>query len=450
MLDINLLRNDLPAVVEALKERGVTLSAEAFRHLEDQRKNLQIETEQLQARRNRIARKIGQRKAQGEDASDLMAESKQIPQKLSELSTQLTKVQDKLHHLLSELPNLAHESVPVGENEQSNIEIRRWVPGEPADAQIEPPKFHFEVKDHVTLGEQFGLNFAAARKLSGARFMVLNGQLSRLHRALTQFMLDIQTQAHGYEECYTPYIVNSASLFGTGQLPKFKDDMFWVTKGGEDHTDEADSEPQQDDLYLISTSEITLTGMFRDEIIAKERLPLKFTAHTPCFRSEAGSGGRDTRGIIRQHQFDKVEMVQIVHPDDSYEALEEMAGHAETILQKLELPYRVVTLCTGDMGFSAAKTYDLEVWVPSQQTWREISSVSNCEGFQARRLQARFRPEKGRPQYVHTLNGSGLAVGRALVAVLENYQQADGSVLIPKALQPFMGGQTVLEPGKPK
>src|SRR5690625_1688678 len=351
MLDINLLRNDLPAVVEALKERGVTLSAEAFRHLEDQRKNLQIETEQLQARRNRIARKIGQRKAQGEDASDLMAESKQIPQKLSELSTQLTKVQDKLHHLLSELPNLAHESVPVGENEQSNIEIRRWVPGEPADAQIEPPKFHFEVKDHVTLGEQFGLNFAAARKLSGARFMVLNGQLSRLHRALTQFMLDIQTQAHGYEECYTPYIVNSASLFGTGQLPKFKDDMFWVTKGGEDHTDE----PQEGDeeLYLISTSEITLTGMFRDEIIEENALPLKFTAHTPCFRSEAGSGGRDTRGIIRQHQFDKVEMVQIVHPDYSYNALEEMVRHAEAILQRLGLPYRVVTLCTGDMGFAA-------------------------------------------------------------------------------------------------
>lgn len=446
MLDINLLRNDLDTVVKGLKARGVAFDEQKFQQLEEQRKKLQVETEQLQARRNSIAREIGQKKSKGEDATDLLAESKAIPTQLNELSTQLGQVQDTLRTLLSELPNLANESVPVGNDEEDNVEVRRWLPGTGFVQEQLPAALDFDIQDHVSLGERLGLNFPAARKLSGSRFMVLNGPLARLHRALTQFMLEVQTDEHGYEECYTPYIVNSASLFGTGQLPKFKDDMFWVTKGGSHHTDEVEEDEGNDELYLISTSEITLTGMFRDEIIARDRLPLKFTAHTPCFRSEAGSGGRDTRGIIRQHQFDKVEMVQIVHPDDSYEALEEMAGHAETILQKLELPYRVVTLCTGDMGFSAAKTYDLEVWVPSQQTWREISSVSNCEAFQARRLQARFRPEKGRPQYVHTLNGSGLAVGRALVAVLENYQQADGSIRIPTALQPYMGGQTVLEP----
>lgn len=446
MLDINLLRNDLDTVVKGLKARGVAFDEQKFQQLEEQRKKLQVETEQLQARRNSIAREIGQKKSKGEDATDLLAESKALPTQLNELSTQLGQVQDTLRTLLSELPNLANESVPVGNDEEDNVEVRRWLPGTGFVQEQLPAALDFDIQDHVSLGERLGLNFPAARKLSGSRFMVLNGPLARLHRALTQFMLEVQTDEHGYEECYTPYIVNSASLFGTGQLPKFKDDMFWVTKGGSHHTDEVEEDEGNDELYLISTSEITLTGMFRDEIIARDRLPLKFTAHTPCFRSEAGSGGRDTRGIIRQHQFDKVEMVQIVHPDDSYEALEEMAGHAETILQKLELPYRVVTLCTGDMGFSAAKTYDLEVWVPSQQTWREISSVSNCEAFQARRLQARFRPEKGRPQYVHTLNGSGLAVGRALVAVLENYQQADGSIRIPTALQPYMGGQTVLEP----
>ena len=446
MLDINLLRNDLDTVVKGLKARGVAFDEQKFQQLEEQRKKLQVETEQLQARRNSIAREIGQKKSKGEDATDLLAESKALPTQLNELSTQLGQVQDTLRTLLSELPNLANESVPVGNDEEDNVEVRRWLPGTGFVQEQLPAALDFDIQDHVSLGERLGLNFPAARKLSGSRFMVLNGPLARLHRALTQFMLEVQTGEHGYEECYTPYIVNSASLFGTGQLPKFKDDMFWVTKGGSHHTDEVEEDEGNDELYLISTSEITLTGMFRDEIIARDRLPLKFTAHTPCFRSEAGSGGRDTRGIIRQHQFDKVEMVQIVHPDDSYEALEEMAGHAETILQKLELPYRVVTLCTGDMGFSAAKTYDLEVWVPSQQTWREISSVSNCEAFQARRLQARFRPEKGRPQYVHTLNGSGLAVGRALVAVLENYQQADGSIRIPTALQPYMGGQTVLEP----
>lgn len=441
MLDINQLRNDLPTVIQGLKSRGVNLDPATFEQLETQRKKLQVETEQLQARRNSIAREIGQRKAKGEDADDLLAESKALPQQLQKQAQLLQRIQEQLHTMLSELPNLPHSSVPVGLDEEDNVELRRWVPGAVGE-RPEPPQFDFEVQDHVSLGEPLGLNFEAARKLSGARFMVLNGGMARLHRALTQFMLDIQTQEHGYEECYTPYIVNSAALFGTGQLPKFKDDMFWVTKGGTDHTDEA---PQDDDLYLISTSEITLTGMFREEIIPQDHLPLRFTAHTPCFRSEAGSGGRDTRGIIRQHQFDKVEMVQIVHPDDSYAALEQMVGHAEAVLQRLELPYRVVTLCTGDMGFSAAKTYDIEVWVPSQHNWREISSVSNCEAFQARRLQARFRPQvKGRPQYVHTLNGSGLAVGRALVAVLENYQQADGSIRIPKALQPYMGGLSLL------
>lgn len=445
MLDINLLRRDLPTVVQGLKDRGIALDPAQFERLEEQRKSLQVQTEQLQARRNSIAREIGQRKSQGEDASDLMAESKQIPAQLQALSAELDQVQKELHSLLSELPNLAHESVPVGAGEEDNVEIRRWLP-DGQDAAAEPAAFDFEVQDHVSLGERLGLDFPAARKLSGARFMVLKGQLARLHRALTQFMLDVQTREHGYEECYTPYIVNSASLFGTGQLPKFKDDMFWVTKGGADHTDEPEQE-QDDELYLISTSEITLTGMFRDEILEKSQLPQRLTAHTPCFRSEAGSGGRDTRGIIRQHQFDKVEMVQIVHPEQSYDALEQMVGHAEHVLQRLGLPYRVVTLCTGDMGFSAAKTYDIEVWIPSQNTWREISSVSNCEAFQARRLQARFRPEKkGRPQYVHTLNGSGLAVGRALVAVLENYQQADGSVRVPEALQPYMGGCEVLTP----
>lgn len=445
MLDINLLRNDLPTVIQGLADRGIALDPAKFETLEEQRKTLQVQTEQLQARRNSIAREIGQRKAKGEDASDLMAESKQIPEQLNALSTELNQVQKALRTLLSELPNLAHESVPVGSNEEDNIEVRRWVPGiEGAEAL--PADFDFEVQDHVSLGERLGLDFEAARKLSGARFMVLKGQLARLHRALTQYMLDVQSQEHGYEECYTPYIVNSASLFGTGQLPKFKEDMFWVTKGGTDHTDEPEDEVN-DDLYLISTSEITLTGMFREEILEKNQLPQRFTAHTPCFRSEAGSGGRDTRGIIRQHQFDKVELVQIVHPDESYEALEQMVSHAETILQRLGLPYRVVTLCTGDMGFSAAKTYDIEVWVPSQNTWREISSISNCESFQARRLQARFRPEKkGRPQYVHTLNGSGLAVGRALVAVMENYQQADGSIRVPEVLQPYMGGIQELRP----
>lgn len=440
MLDINLLRKDLPTVVSALATRGLDFDTQRFEALEQQRKSLQVETETLQARRNAVSKQIGQLKAKGEDASELMAESQQIPGRLQEVAQQLAEIQHELQSWLAEIPNLPHSSVPVGESEEHNVEVSRWVP-DATDPQADPAPLGFEPLDHVALGERIGLDFESARKLSGSRFMMLRGDLARLHRALAQFMLDEQTQRNGYTECYTPYIVNSSTLFGTGQLPKFKADMFWVTKGGDDHSEDE----QHEDLYLISTSEITLTGSVRDEILNPAELPIKLTAHTPCFRSEAGSGGRDTRGIIRQHQFDKVEMVQIVHPDHSYEALESMREHAEGILRKLKLPYRVVSLCTGDMGFSAAKTYDLEVWLPAQNTWREISSVSNCEAFQARRLQARYRPEKGRPEYVHTLNGSGLAVGRALVAVLENYQQEDGSVAVPEALQPYLGGQTVLK-----
>ena len=442
MLDINSLRRNLDGVVAALATRGVQFDTERFNTLESQRKAIQVETETLQARRNALSKLIGQRRAKGEDASQEMQESKAIPQKLHELEAQLGQIQTEIHDWLSGLPNTPHASVPVGDSEEQNVEVRRWVPGNNAMDAI-PQPFDFEVKDHVAIGEGIGLDFDAARKLSGARFMVLRGQIAKLHRALAQYMLDVQTEEHGYTECYTPYIVNSSTLYGTGQLPKFKDDMFSVTKGGQDHNDEHDGPTE--DLYLISTSEITLTGTVRDEILPADKLPIRLTAHTPCFRSEAGSGGRDTRGIIRQHQFDKVEMVQIVHPDQSYEALEQMVGHAETILQRLGLPYRVVSLCTGDMGFSAAKTYDLEVWLPAQNTWREISSISNCEAFQARRLQARFRQEK-RPEYVHTLNGSGLAVGRTLVAVLENYQQADGSVVVPEVLRPYLGGKSTLTP----
>jgi seryl-tRNA synthetase len=329
------------------------------------------------------------------------------------------------------VPNLPHESVPVGDDEKANVELRRWG---------EPRKFDFAVKDHVDVGEKLGLDFAMGVKLSGSRFTVMHGPIARLHRALAQFMLDVQTGEHGYTECYTPYIVNAASMLGTGQLPKFEDDLFAVTKGGQEGFD--DEEKQA--LYLIPTSEVSLTNFVRDEILAESQLPMKLTAHTPCFRSEAGSGGKDMRGMIRQHQFDKVEMVQVVHPDKSYDALEEMTGHAEKILQRLGLPYRVVLLCTGDMGFGAAKTHDLEVWLPAQDTYREISSVSNMEAFQARRLQARFKNAQGKNELVHTLNGSGLAVGRTLVAILENYQNADGSVTVPEALRPYMGGAEVL------
>jgi seryl-tRNA synthetase len=416
MLDPSLLRKDLSTVVNALALRGYEFDAERFTRLEARRKAVQMQTEELQARRNAVSKLIGQLKSKGEDAGKELAESQQIPQRLAQLELELASVQQELSDWLMTVPNLPHASVPAGKSSDDNVEVR--------------------------LGEPLGLDFESARKLSGSRFMMLRGQLARLHRALAQFMLDLQTAEHGYEECYTPYIVNSSTLFGTGQLPKFKDDMFWVAKGGQDTSADVDEQGDpvsQEDLYLISTSEITLAGSVRDSIVGLDGLPMKLTAHTPCFRSEAGSGGRDVRGLIRQHQFDKVEMVQIVHPDTSYEALENMVGHAEAVLQKLDLPYRVVLLCGGDMGFGAAKTYDIEVWLPAQNTWREISSISNCEAFQARRMQARYRPEKGKPDYLHTLNGSGLAVGRALVAVLENYQQADGSVIVPEVLRPYMG-----------
>lgn len=441
MLDLNLLRKDLPAVINALGLRGITFDAQRFDELEARRKSVQVDTETLQARRNALSRLIGQRRSKGEDATEEMAESKQIPERLAQLENRLSEIQGELREWLASLPNLPHDSVPSGQDSDDNVEVRRWLPGD-ADADGNPQPLGFEPRDHVTVGEALGLDFETARKLSGSRFMMLRGSMARLHRALAQFMLDVQTLEHGYQECYTPYIVNAPTLFGTGQLPKFKDDMFWVTKGGNDSEDHDDGGSEE--LYLISTSEITLTGSVRDEILPLQDLPLRMTAHTPCFRSEAGSGGRDVRGMIRQHQFDKVELVQIVHPDESYAALEVMVTHAEVILQRLGLPYRVVQLCAGDMGFSAAKTYDLEVWLPAQNTWREISSISNCEAFQARRLQARYRNEKGRPDFVHTLNGSGLAVGRALVAVLENYQQEDGSVVIPPVLRPYMGNQETL------
>lgn len=442
MLDQNLLRKDLPTVLKALALRGLTFDTERFNRLESERKAVQVETEALQARRNALAKQIGQLKSRGEDASAVLAESQAIPEQLRQLESRLGAIQRELTDWLLTIPNLPHESVPQGESSDDNVEVRRWLPpGMQAGPDGNPPAPGFPVRDHVELGEPLGLDFETARKLSGSRFMMLRSHMARLHRALAQFMLDLHTSRHGYTECYTPYIVTSSTLLGTGQLPKFKDDMFWVTKGGA-----ADESEDREDLYLISTSEITLTASVRDSILDPSVLPLRLTAHTPCFRSEAGSGGRDVRGMIRQHQFDKVEMVQIVHPERSYEALEEMVGHAEAVLQALELPYRVVLLCGGDMGFGAAKTYDLEVWLPAQNAWREISSVSNCEAFQARRLQARYRPEKGKPEYVHTLNGSGLAVGRCLVAVLENGQQADGSVVIPRALRSYMGGLEVLTP----
>jgi len=442
MLDPNLLRKDLQRVVGALARRGLSFDTDRYHALEARRKAVQVRTEDLQARRNALARQIGQMKAKGEDASAILAESQAIPDQLKALEHELAQVQQELSDWLMTIPNLPHDSVPDGASEADNVELRRWLPGA-ADARGNPAGLGFEPRDHVALAEPFGLDFDSARKLVGARFMMLRGPIARLHRALAQFMLDVQTGEHGYVECYTPYIVNGSTLFGTGQLPKFKDDMFWVTKGGQGSTpDESEGEGPAEDLYLISTAEIPLTGTVRDTILEARDLPLRLTAHTPCFRSEAGSGGRDLRGIIRQHQFDKVEMVQIVHPERSWEALEEMVGHAEHVLQRLGLPYRVVLLCAGDMGFGSAKTYDLEVWLPAQDTWREISSVSNCLDFQARRLQGRFRPEgpKARPEYLHTLNGSGLAVGRTLVAVLENYQQADGSIVVPEALRPYMGG----------
>ncbi|MFD0912185.1 serine--tRNA ligase [Methylophilus luteus] len=422
MLDIQQLRNDLDNVTARLKARKFDFPADVFKALEAERKTIQTNTENLQAKRNTASKQIGIAKSKGEGASAILAEVAGLGDELKAAEAQLSEVQAKLQALMLNVPNLPHESVPVGADESQNIEVRRWGT---------PRSFEFEVKDHADVGAPLGLDFDTGAKLSGARFTLMKGQIARLHRAIAQFMLDTQTEKHGYTECYTPYMVNRETLVGTGQLPKFEEDLF-VTP----HNDSK--------LYLIPTSEVTLTNTVRDEIVALESLPIKLTAHTPCFRSEAGSYGRDTKGMIRQHQFDKVEMVQIVHPENSYQALEEMVSHAENVLQALELPYRVVALCTGDMGFGAAKTYDLEVWLPAQNTYREISSVSNCEAFQARRLQARFRNANGKPELLHTLNGSGLAVGRTLVAVLENNQNADGSVTIPKALQPYMGGKTAI------
>jgi len=434
MLDILLLRKDLDAAVARLETRKTPqafLNVEKFRALETERKTLQTRTEELQSQRNSLSKQIGMLKAKGESTDQVMADVASIKTELDASALRLDALQAEIQDMLLAVPNLPHESVPVGADEQGNVEVRKWsVDGKG------PKTFDFEVRDHVDIGEKLGLDFDIGIKLSGSRFTFMRGQIARLHRALAQFMLDTQTQQHGYTECYTPYIVNADTLRGTGQLPKFEGDLFAAKKGGQDSEEGAESQA----LYLIPTSEVTLTNVVRDEILAESDLPMKLTAHTPCFRSEAGSAGRDTRGLIRQHQFDKVEMVQIVHPEKSYEALEEMTGHAEAILQKLGLPYRVMLLCSGDMGFGATKTYDLEVWVPAQATYREISSCSNCEAFQARRLQARFKNAQGKNELVHTLNGSGLAVGRALVAVLENYQNADGSVTVPDVLRPYMGG----------
>ncbi len=438
MLDILLLRKDLDSAIARLETRKkpqAFLPVDTFQALESERKTLQTRTEELQSRRNQLSKQIGQLKAKGENADAVMAEVGSLKAELETSATRLEQLQAELHALLVAVPNLPHESVPVGGDESGNVEVRRWSP----DGQ-DPKPLGFTAKDHVDLGEPLGLDFDMGVKLSGARFTVMKGPIARLHRALAQFMLDVQTREHGYTECYVPYLVNADSLRGTGQLPKFEGDLFAAKKGGQD------GEPVPDNaaLYLIPTSEVPLTNFVRDQVVAEAELPIRLTAHTPCFRSEAGSYGRDTRGMIRQHQFDKVEMVQITHPDRSYEALEEMTGHAEAVLRKLGLPYRVMSLCTGDMGFGAAKTYDLEVWLPAQNTYREISSVSNCEAFQARRLQARFKNAQGKNELVHTLNGSGLAVGRTLVAVLENYQQADGSVVVPEVLRPYLGGDAVL------
>lgn len=419
MLDPKLLRGDLDTLAQRLATRGYSLDSEALGSLESRRRELQTETERLQNERNTRSKAIGKAKAAGEDIQPLLDEVSDLGERLDAAKVALAEVQGQWEDIAAGIPNLPHASVPEGASEDDNVEVSRW--GNPGE-------YAFEVKDHVDLGAKKGdLDFEVAAKLTGARFAVMRGPIARLHRALTQFMLDKQTLEHGYEECYVPYMVNRDSLYGTGQLPKFGEDLFKLD--------------DEREFHLIPTAEVPLTNLLRGEIVDAGALPLKLTAHTPCFRSEAGSHGRDTRGMIRQHQFDKVEMVQLVDPAKSYEALEEMRGHAEAILQALELPYRVVTLCTGDMGFSAAKTYDLEVWLPSQDTYREISSVSNCEDFQARRLQARFRAKgEKKPQLLHTLNGSGLAVGRCLIAVMENHQNEDGSITVPEVLRPYMGG----------
>ncbi len=433
MIDINLLRRDLEGVVAQLQRRKNPqpfLDIARYSALETERKQLQTQTEQLQAQRNGLSKQIGQLKSKGGDTAAVMAEVAGIGQQQEAGAQRLEGIQTELQGMLMALPNLPQAEAPDGPDEQGNVEVRRWSP-----SGTEPVALAFTPQDHVDLGAPLGLDFEAGALLSGSRFTLLRGQIARLHRGLAQFMLDVHTLQHGYTECYTPYIVNREALEGTGQLPKFKEDLFWVSRGG----DETPTEQ-----YLIPTSEIPLTNTVREQIVDAAVLPIKLTAHTPCFRSEAGSGGRDIRGLIRQHQFDKVEMVQIVQPEYSDAALQEMVGHAEAILKKLELPYRVMALCTGDMGFTATRTYDLEVWLPAQNAYREISSCSNCGAFQARRMQARFRNAQGKPELLHTLNGSGLAVGRTLVAVLENHQQADGSVRIPAALQPYMGGATEL------
>ena len=429
MLDIQLLRNDIQTTAQRLAQRGFVLDTDRFGELEGRRKQLQIRSEELQAQRNSLSKQIGVLMGQGkkDEAEAAKAQVAQLKTDLENIESELPQVQAALDDLLLRIPNLPHESVPVGKDETENVEVRKVGT---------PRTFDFDIKDHVDLGAALGLDFEKAAELSGARFSLMKGKIARLHRALAQFMLDTHTQQHGYTECYTPYIVNDSTLLGTGQLPKFGEDLFHVTRGGDE---------TKLTQYLIPTAEVTLTNTVRDTILAEKDLPLKLTAHSPCFRSEAGSHGKDTRGLIRQHQFDKVEMVQIVQPEKSYEALEEMVSHAENILKALELPYRVITLCTGDMGFGATKTYDLEVWVPAQNTYREISSCSNCEDFQARRMKARFKDENGRNRLVHTLNGSGLAVGRTLVAVLENHQNADGSINIPAALRPYLGGLERLE-----
>ena len=440
MLDINLLRKDLDGAVARLETRKspqVFLDVGRFIQLEAERKTHQTRTEELQNRRNTLSRKIGQLKSKGASAQAevdaVMAEVAGLKGDLEASAARLEQIQSELQAMLLAVPNLPHASVPVGVDEHANVVLRTWGT---------PRQMDFTIRDHVDIGIPLGLDFDMGVKLAGARFTVMKGAIARMHRALAQFMLDVQTQEHGYTECYTPYIVNAETLRGTGQLPKFEGDLFAAKKGGQDAGDVADAAA----LYLIPTSEVTLTNFVRDVVVAESDLPIRLTAHTPCFRSEAGSYGRDTRGMIRQHQFDKVEMVQIVHPERSYEALEAMTGHAEALLQKLGLPYRVVALCTGDMGPSAARTHDLEVWLPAQDTYREISSVSNCEAYQARRLQARFKNAQGRNELVHTLNGSGLAVGRTLVAVLENYQNADGSVTVPEVLRPYMRGMERLAP----
>ncbi|MGH8314491.1 MAG: serine--tRNA ligase [Steroidobacterales bacterium] len=431
MIDIQLLRNDLSGVVARLQTRGYRLDADAFMALEAERKHIQTRTQELQAKRNSVSKQIGALKSKGEDMSAPMREVAGIADELASLERNLESVQQRLRDWLLAMPNLPDASVPVGQSDADNVEVRRWGT---------PRLFEFPPRDHVDVGAAVGgLDFDASAKISGARFYALRGPVARLHRALVQLMLDTHTADHGYVECYVPYLVNAEALVGTGQLPKFEEDLFWAAKGGA---------PDEGRWYLIPTAEVPLTNLVRDEIVPAASLPRKLTAHTPCFRSEAGSYGKDTRGLIRVHQFDKVEMVQIVHPDESYRALEEMTRDAGAILQKLELPYRVVALCTADIGFAAAKTYDLEVWLPAQDRYREISSCSNCETFQARRMQARFRNAQGKPEHVHTLNGSGLAVGRTLVAVLENYQRADGGVDVPSALWPYMGGVSVIPPAR--